>query len=305
MTKEFYSHGKLLITGEYAVLDGAQSLALPTRYGQKLKIRTIENSIIHWKSLDVDGAVWFESSIPLDTIENWNEALPEIEKVEQTLLKLLREAKKLNSQFLNKEQGFEVETRLEFPRNWGLGSSSTLINNLAQWAKVDAFKLLWNGFSGSGYDIACAQNDSPLIYQVSQKQPTIKRVTFNPPFYKKLYFVYLDKKQNSREGIARYRSLINQKEQLVNVVNEITAALLKAQNLTDFEALLDRHEAIISKTVQLPTVKSELFKDYFGSVKSLGAWGGDFVLVTGNEDSPTYFKSKGYTTVIPYQKMIL
>jgi len=30
----FYSNGKLLITGEYLVLDGAKALALPTKYGQ-------------------------------------------------------------------------------------------------------------------------------------------------------------------------------------------------------------------------------------------------------------------------------
>jgi mevalonate kinase len=35
---DFYSHGKLLITSEYAVLDGAKALALPTRLGQKLSV---------------------------------------------------------------------------------------------------------------------------------------------------------------------------------------------------------------------------------------------------------------------------
>lgn len=304
MTKEFYSHGKLLITGEYAVLDGAKSLALPTRYGQKLKVTTIETPIIHWKSLDVDGAVWFETTFQLEALKNPAEQFPDCGEVEKTLVKLLKAAKKLNPEFLKNEQGFKVETQLEFPRNWGLGSSSTLINNLGQWAQVDAFQLLWNGFSGSGYDIACAQNDGPLIYQVLQKKPTIEKVTFHPPFNENLFFVYLDK-QNSREGIARYRSVIGHKEQLISKVNEITSALLKTQNLTDFEALLNQHEKLISKTIQLPTVKSELFKDYFGSVKSLGAWGGDFVLATGNEDSPDYFKNKGYTTIIPYQKMIL
>ena len=29
--EKFYSHGKLLITGEYAVLDGAKAIALPTK----------------------------------------------------------------------------------------------------------------------------------------------------------------------------------------------------------------------------------------------------------------------------------
>ena len=305
MTKEFYSHGKLLITGEYAVLDGAKSLALPTQYGQKLKVKPIETPILYWRSLDVDGTVWFETTFQLEALKNPAEQYRDCGEVEQTLVHLLRAAQQLNPEFLQTDQGFEVETQLEFPRNWGLGSSSTLINNLAQWARIDAFQLLWNGFSGSGYDIACAQNDGPLIYQIIQEQPTIEQVAFHPPFYEHLYFVYLDKKQNSREGIARYRSLIGKKEQLLSSVNEITTALLQTQNLADFEALLNQHEELISKAIQLPTVKSELFKDYFGSVKSLGAWGGDFVLATGNDDSPKYFKEKGYSTVIPYQQMIL
>jgi mevalonate kinase len=36
----FYSHGKLLISSEYAVLDGAQALALPTKFGQTLKVES-------------------------------------------------------------------------------------------------------------------------------------------------------------------------------------------------------------------------------------------------------------------------
>ena len=70
----------------------------------------------------------------------------------------------MNPEFLQSEQGFLVKTNLTFPRDWGLGTSSTLINNIAQWAKVDAFQLLWNSFSGSGYDIANAQYNTPILY---------------------------------------------------------------------------------------------------------------------------------------------
>ncbi len=38
----------------------------------------------------------------------------------------------------------------------------------------------------------------------------------------------------------------------------------------------------------------KIFLDYFGQTKSLGAWGGDFILATGNKDTPKYFKNKGY-----------
>ena len=35
-SQKFYGNGKLLLTGEYFVLDGALSLALPTKFGQNL-----------------------------------------------------------------------------------------------------------------------------------------------------------------------------------------------------------------------------------------------------------------------------
>jgi len=57
----FYSHGKLLISAEYAVLDGAQALALPTKFGQKLKVESTSGNLIHWKSISNCGKIWFET----------------------------------------------------------------------------------------------------------------------------------------------------------------------------------------------------------------------------------------------------
>src|SRR5690606_10074625 len=100
------------------------------------------------------------------------------------LFEILHAAKQLNSDFLN--SGCQVETRLTFPQDWGLGSSSTLINNIAKWAQIDAYKLLENTFGGSGYDIACAEYNGPITYQLG-KQRTVKDVDFNPVFKEALY----------------------------------------------------------------------------------------------------------------------
>jgi hypothetical protein len=62
-----------------------------------------------------------------------------------------------------------ISTQLTFPRQWGLGTS-TLIN-IAQWTQINAFTLLKSSFGGSGYDIACAQNDEPIIYQIVDQEP--------------------------------------------------------------------------------------------------------------------------------------
>ena len=81
--------------------------------------------------------------------------------------------------------------------------------------------------------------------------------------------------------------------------------MIGATTLSDFELFMDRHETVLSAILKMTPVKERLFPDYYGTIKSLGAWGGDFILATGDEKSISYFKSKGYNTVIPYSKMVL
>ena len=212
--------------------------------------------------------------------------------------------KTLNPAFLGNTQGYSIETKLGFPTDWGLGSSSTLINNIAQWASVDAHELLWNSFGGSGYDISCAQHDTPIFYQLNSGKPMVMPTVFNPPYKEELYFVHLNKKQDSRKAIANYRNKQFDKTTLVAKITSITEKMLLAEGVETLESLIVAHERLLSEVLEMEPIK-EKFKDYFGAIKSLGGWGGDFVLVTGNEKTPDYFKAKGFTTVIPYQEMIL
>ena len=188
----------------------------------------------------------------------------------------------------------------------GLGSSSTLINNVAQWAQVDAFKLQFNTFGGSAYDIACAQYDTPITYQLQGQNPlTTKIPQFDPNFKDHLYFVHLNKKQNSRDGIAHYRKFKGNIAALSDQLTALTTEFIACSELEYFEKLLEEHEKLIAPIIQQEPVQSSLFSDYFGQTKSLGAWGGDFILATGNKNTPRYFKNKGFSTVIKYQDMIL
>jgi mevalonate kinase len=303
----YYSNGKLLLTGEYLVLDGAKSLALPTKFGQDLVVEKIKEPQLIWGSFSDTGECWFEAVFDLPKLRLVNctfssDKEGNAEVIAETLLEILMEARRVNPNFLNSENGFVVKTNLTFPRNWGLGSSSTLINSIASWAKVDAFQLLWNSFKGSGYDIACAQNKTPIFYQVEDKKPVVTQVEFNPNFKENLFFLYLNEKQDSKEGIAKFR------ESGISFQNEISAitdAFLRSDSIVDFNKLIVEHEQIISSIIKLQPVKEKLFFDYFGEVKSLGAWGGDFVMVTGNEETPAYFKKKGFETVLTYSEMIL
>ena len=62
MKKEFYSNGKLLISGEYAVLDGALGFAIPSSYGQSLHVTPTTSGFLEWTSLDENKEVWFSGN---------------------------------------------------------------------------------------------------------------------------------------------------------------------------------------------------------------------------------------------------
>lgn len=302
MTQEFYSNGKLLLSGEYAVLDGALAWAIPTRFGQHLRISSNSTKQIIWKSLDEKDNIWFEGIYDLETLK---EVKATDHEISASLQNMLSQAQKLNPDFLSGDDGFSIETALTFPRDWGLGSSSTLINNIAQWGHVDAYELLANTFGGSGYDIACAKHNKPILFALKDKSPEIKELDNTIEFSESLYFVYLNKKKNSRDGIAAYRERNIDIAALIEQITKLTNAMSSCTNITDFERLMTTHENLLSKTLDIPTVKSTLFSDYKGAIKSLGAWGGDFILVTGDKNTPDYFNNKGYSIVLPYQKMIL
>jgi mevalonate kinase len=303
MEKTFYSNGKLLITGEYLVLDGAKALALPTKYGQYLTVSFGENEEIHWTSFDKDKSIWFQETISFSEIIKYKKT--ENQSVKSTLIEILHEAYLLNPEFLNSSEGYRISTELTFPKFWGLGTSSTLINNIAQWLEINAFELLKNSFGGSGYDIACAQNDLPIFYQIIDGKPEVEIVNFNPDFSDNLYFVYLNQKQSSKSAIASYYKKQNNLNAVLPEINKITVEIAEAINLEKFQELLQKHENIMSDVLEIPTVKNSLFSDFNGTVKSLGAWGGDFVLVVSIENPTDYFNAKGFKTIISYSDMIL
>ena len=302
MKQTFYSNGKLLITGEYLVLDGAKAFALPTKFGQNLIIESSENEVIQWRSHDHDGSVWFEDAFTFDEIIN--KPFDAENSVKNTLLEILHEAFQMNPDFLDRN-GFNIETNLTFPKNWGLGTSSTLINNIGQWLNIDAFELLNRSFGGSGYDIACAKRDSPIVYQLINNQPQFKTVEFYPEFRNHLYFVYLNRKQSSKSAIANYINNQHNVGKTIDKINKITNSILSSSDLKSFVYEMEKHESIMSEVLETITIKEALFDDFKGVIKSLGAWGGDFVLVISKDDPSHYFNERGFETILRYDEMIL
>lgn len=304
MTQSFYSNGKLLITAEYVVLEGAVALALPTKFGQKLTVETSNNKGILWNSYDADGSCWFESFISFKTIQN-KELTEDTTSIQNTLIEILHEAFLLNNDFIINSKGYYIKTELTFPKNWGLGTSSTLINNLANWLSIDAYTLLKNSFGGSGYDLACAQNNNAILYQLVDNKPKVENITFNPTFSNNIYFVYLNKKQSSKASIASYFNRLDDIQQQVPMMSELTKKIITADTIEQFCSILKYHEIEMSLLLEQQTIQELLFPDFDGVIKSLGAWGGDFVMVVSKENPEYYFKEKGFSTILRYKEMIL
>ena len=303
--QEFYSPGKLLISGEYVVLDGATALALPTKFGQSLQVKAIDEPFLRWKSFDQEGELWIEEIFSIEEILNAQSTAHNSEELARKLFLVLQSAAGMNPEVFSSGTGFELTSRLDFPRNWGLGSSSTLIANIAKWLSIDAYELLEKTFGGSGYDIAVALNEGPITYQKQAGQKSVLATSFDPEFKSELFFVHLNQKQNSRESIQHYRSQERSAlETAVEKITSLTHEVIACDNLRQFELLMEIHENIISQLVGLPKVKSRLFPDYSGAIKSLGGWGGDFLLATGSADQMDYFRQKGFSTILSYSEMI-
>jgi len=296
----------LLLTGEYFVLDGALALALPLRFGQELVVHSGQAADrFSWQSYDVEGKSWFRG-----TFSSGDGSIIDAsdQSAAQWLEKLFAAIEQERPGFLQKQNIEKIITHLDFPRAWGLGSSSTLVAALAQWSQTDPFVLLGKSFGGSGYDLACATASSPILFQRQQGQPHWVQLPYQPAFDHQLYFIYLGKKQDSREGIKRYRALGGAPQEALNEINELSLRFLKARTLSEAHNIIDQHENRVSKTIQLPKVKDHLFPDFPGSIKSLGAWGGDFVMAATDmaaEEVKAYFKERGFEVCLGWQEVSL
>jgi len=301
----YFSHGKLLLSGEFLVLEGATALAIPLKYGQHLRItKAHDPKTLHWLS-KYKSKKWFEARYDIRELEM-------LETTDQDrgrfIQKLLIKAINYNHQFINKLEGKKVTTNLDFDPDWGWGSSSTLISNIAYWSEVNPFDLFFETQEGSGYDIACARATTPILYGMNVSSPFIKEVKLKKLITPYLYFVYLGRKQNTADGIKSYRQSRIFDKFDVQSISEITLDMLKSTEIQDFNMLVKEHERIIARVIHKKPIKEEYFNDFPGSVKSLGTWGGDFIMMTHEgekEELQKYLKTKKLDTVFSYSEIAL
>jgi mevalonate kinase len=287
---KLHANGKLLLSGEYLVLYGAKALAIPLKRGQTLEVNQHQGEDFIWKATHPQGH-WFEAQFN-DQLKILNAS--DSEKAKK-LQEILTEAGKLTKKSIN-FAGLEAHTHLEFDPFWGWGSSSTLVSNVARWLNIDPYKLLKKTFGGSGYDIACATAHSPVFYSLKNKQALVEPVAFNPPFADKLWVVYLNRKQSSAEAIKTHISKNKVTDLLLNRISKISEQMTKEISERVFMELMAEHESLAGEFIGQQPVRKRLFNDFPGQIKSLGAWGGDFILAlsqTSDSETKKYFQTKG------------
>ena len=109
-------------------------------------------------------------------------------------------------------------------------------------------------------------------------------------------------------GIKNYLKAVKNKSTLIKTITRITEDIQNVKSLSYFSLLLNEHENVIAAHTGFSKAKDVHFSDFWGSVKSLGAWGGDFVLITSDkspEETKNYFMKKGFDTIVEYKKMVL
>ena len=317
----YYSRGKLLLTGEYLVLHGANALALPLKLGQKLEYKKENDDglkTLKWTTT-VRGEKKFEAVFRGDDymID---------EASDNGKAGYLRHILMNASELSDFAPAFgKVGSSIEFDMEWGFGSSSSLISNIAYMFDINPYTLHFSVSKGSGYDIACARAKTPILYRLDYQTDSYesKKVTareeesfpvsvcssagFDPPFGNKLFFAYTGKKQDSAVSVEKFLSAKNSTDFHIDRVSAISREIIRTSDIESFNDLLREHDSILSLLLGRKPASKAMFPGFPGYIKYLGAWGGDFVLISwpGDVDElMKLLKQKGVEIVFPYKKLV-
>ncbi|MCK4745619.1 MAG: hypothetical protein KAT15_01215 [Bacteroidales bacterium] len=281
-----YAHGKLLISAEYMVLHGSKALALPLRLGQSLqRIRTENTHALRWRAFYKDH-LWFRATFDPGTLKIIDSSDPD--KADY-LKKMILACIELNPSFQEELFRLDVETHLEFAPEWGFGSSSTLTALLAEWAEVNPLDLHFMTSDGSGYDVACAIADGPVLYRLRDNAPHYQHVPFHPPFSNHLYFAWLGRKQPTALHLEKVTGTLQPGYETIHQFSGFTEDMVESTDLVSFRELMEEHEEVLSKQLGVEPVSTSRFPGIPGTVKSLGAWGGDFMMIASEANEKELF----------------
>jgi mevalonate kinase len=299
----FYAHGKLLLSAEYMVIYGSKALALPLKQGQSLEITPTEDrSSFSWKAGYLDKT-WFRARFDPGSLRI-------LETSDQEKAVRLREmfaaCIEMRPDFQEQLFRWDAVTNLEFSPDYGFGSSSTLTALVAEWAEVNPLELHFMVSEGSGYDVACALAEGPIIYKLRDQSPQYQHIPFSPPFSQQLWFAWLGRKEDTASHLEKISGSFSPGFEAINRFSQLTMAMAEASSLGEFRIVMEEHEDVLSRLLGMEKVSRRL-EGLPGSVKSLGAWGGDFVMIASEAMEETildYLHGKDIHVVFNYKDLV-
>jgi hypothetical protein len=121
----------------------------------------------------------------------------------------------------------------------------------------------------------------------------------------KLLFVYSGKKQKSKNEVLRFEE-IDITDGEIDEMNQIISEVAACREIEELEILINQSEKLLSEILSLEQIKMSTFSDYAYSIKSLGAWGGDFFMATyrNENEARDYFSKMGYAVQFNYDQII-
>lgn len=297
--RQFFSKGKLMLTGEYGVLHGASAICQPLATGQELLIWPHARAEIVWRWRYQDTVLadfTFDArSLKLLLWQCGNEDWA------RSLLMLIRN---IDPTFLN--EGARLEFINYFPPDWGLGTSSACISSLCRAAAgVDPFEVNTLLGGGSGADIACTLATAPFLYRRVDGTPHMEPINRSCSQCAYMWLVYSGKKQPTASHLKSVDTHRFDTDSLAEL-NLLSQAFFREGSLNAIQEVIARHEKLIARTLQLEPLSAQ-FPDFAGVVKSLGAWGGDFFLAVSalpEDDVRSYFRRKGYAHCYAYESFV-
>lgn len=271
---------------------------MPLSLGQNLQVSSYTKDEILWECFNENKICWLEIRFSEDLVilqtSDREKAL-----IAQKLLSLIKEKA---PQLLLK--GIHFKFTLEFNRQFGFGSSATLISLLGQWSGVDPYYLSEQTFGSSGYDIAAATAPGPFVY--SRKNKIEEYCTLPEFITQHLLFIYLGEKQSSSREANKFISRPTTDQQ-TDEMNELVTAAAHCKQISAWEELMEESEQLVSYILKTKPVKEQLFADYPFSIKSLGAWGGDFMMASCRDISEgmKYFHQKQKAPIFTYKELTI
>jgi hypothetical protein len=122
-----------------------------------------------------------------------------------------------------------------------------------------------------------------IFYQIEGKQHVIQESSSGKALNRYSYFASLGNKQDTVKEIESFLENKSFTSGDLARISELSELICHAEAYDDLCRLVNEHEKIIGRILKRKPVASG-FNGFPGTVKSLGAWGGDFAMFVSDED---------------------